>query len=129
MDNAAAVGSRESVGDGGADLSDLLPRQAGRRNALAEGIALEEFGNRVVDTVRGSHIVDLEEIGVSQRGQGLGFAVESFEAGFILGERLGQDFDSHLAVELGILRPPHLTHPTGPNGTENFVSTETITLR
>ncbi len=64
VNDAASVCSRESVGHRGADLSDLLPPQAGRRNTLAQGVAFQKLGDRVVNTVRGSDIVDLEEIRV-----------------------------------------------------------------
>ena len=41
----------------------------------------------------------------------------------------GEDLDRHLAVELGVAGAPHLTHPTGPDGAEDFIPAETITLR
>jgi len=32
-------------------------------------------------------------------------------------------------LELGVARPPHLAHPTGPDGVEDLEAAETVTLR
>ena len=109
-------------------LGHLLPGKPGGSDPLAQGVALEELGDGVVDPVGGAHIVDVEEVGVRQSRQRLGLALEPLEPVLIRGKGLGQDLDRHLTVELGVERPPHLTHPTGPDGAEDFVTTETITL-
>ena len=64
---------------------------------------------------------------MSQRRQRLGLALEALEPVLIRGKGLGQDLDCDLTVEISVECPPHLTHPAGPDGTEDFVPTETIT--
>ena len=59
-----------------------------------------------------------------QRGQDLGFALKAGEPFGIVGEKVGEDFDRHVAVELGVLRAIDLAHPAGPEGGENLVRAE-----
>ena len=66
VDDPAAVRGGETVGHRGADGGHLLPGKPGRSDPLAQGVALEQLGDGVVDSVGGAHIVDIEEVGVGQ---------------------------------------------------------------
>ena len=46
-----------------------------------------------------------------QRGEGLRFALEACEPLGVVRERLGQDFDRDVSVQLGIAGSIHLAHP------------------
>ena len=56
----------------------------------------------------------LRDVGMVQRGEHLRLALEAGEAFGIVGERLGQDFDRDVAIELRVARPIHLSHPASP---------------
>ncbi len=58
---------------------------------------------------------------VVQRGEDLGFSLESPQAFFVLGELVGKDFDRHIPAELPIPGPIDLPHPTFANGLEDLV--------
>ena len=54
--------------------------------------------------------MDLGDVRVIQRGERLGFAREADVAVRVMRERLGQDFDGHVAIELGVARAEDLAH-------------------
>ena len=47
-----------------------------------------------------------------ERREQLGLALEARQPVGVLGEKIRQDLDRHLAVERGVERAPHHTHPT-----------------
>ena len=55
--------------------------------------------------------VDGGDVGVIQRGQQLGLALEAGQAVRVVGEGCRQELDGDLAVEGGIDRLPHTAHP------------------
>ena len=60
-----------------------------------------------------------------QRGQGLGFAREPRQAVGIVRERLGQDLDRDVTVQLGVARTEHLAHAAFADLGRDFVDAET----
>jgi len=54
--------------------------------------------------------VDRCDIRMVERGQHLRFPHESCEPLAVVDHRFGQHFDSHLAFQVGVGRPVHLTH-------------------
>jgi len=72
--------------------------------------------------------MDLEQIGVGERGQCPCFTTKSLDPTRLGSDFIGKDLDRDLTVELGVAGAPHLTHPTGPDGAEDFIPAETITL-
>ena len=55
----------------------------------------------------------MSDVGMIQRGQHLGFALEAGQAVRMLRERGGQNFDGDIAVELGVTRPIDFAHAAG----------------
>ena len=49
-----------------------------------------------------------------ERGKDLRLALESRHALAILRECFGQNLQRHVAIELGVARAPHLSHPARP---------------
>ncbi len=45
-----------------------------------------------------------------QRGEDSCFTLEPGQAFRIIGEQVGQDFEGHISVELGVPSPIHLSH-------------------
>ncbi len=58
---------------------------------------------------------------------GAGLTLEAFPPIGAVRDLWREHLDRDLAVELGVAGPPHLTHPTGPDGGENFVAAEPVT--
>ena len=73
-----------------------------------------------MNTSRFFETVDAADVGVVQRGQDLCLTLKAGEAFGIVGERLRQDFDRDVAVQLRIARPIHFSHPAGPQGGEDL---------
>ena len=65
--------------------------------------------------------VDLGDVRMVQRGEGFGFPLESRQAIRVRGERLRQDLERDVSIELGVARAVHLAHAAGPEGAENLV--------
>jgi hypothetical protein len=59
-----------------------------------------------------------------QRGEDFGFALEPSHPFRVNAERLGQDLDSHIAIESRVARPIDFAHPASPKGGENLVRAE-----
>ena len=68
--------------------------------------------------------VDLRDVGMIQRREHLGLALEPREPFRILGERAGQNLQRDVAVELRIARAVNLAHSARPNGGDHFIRTD-----
>src|SRR5207249_913474 len=55
--------------------------------------------------------VDLRDVGMVQSGQELGFALEARQPLRVAREMQRQDFDGHVAVELGVAATINFPHP------------------
>ncbi len=62
-----------------------------------------------------------------QRGEHFGVALEACHALRVASKSLGQNFDCHIALQLGIARAVDLSHATGADGREDFEVTEFVT--
>ena len=77
---------------------------------LREVVALDQFHHQRGDAVTLFESVGGGDIGMVQRGQGLGFASESRQALGVMGKRVRQDLDRDVTIELGITRPIDFAH-------------------
>jgi hypothetical protein len=90
-------------------------------------LALDQFHDQGLHAARFLQAVNLRDVRMVQRGEGLRLAFESGEALRILCERLRQHLDRHLAPEGGVSGAIDLAHSTGAEGGEDFVGTEADT--
>ena len=70
------------------------------------------------------HAVDDGNVGVMQRRQNLGLALESSEAVGIAGEPGRQYFDRDITLKLRVARPVHLAHSARANGRQYLVDSQ-----
>ena len=66
----------------------------------------------------------MRDVRVVQRRERLGFALESGQPFEIAPERVRQNFDRDVTVELGIARAIHLTHAAGAERRDNLERAE-----
>ncbi len=66
----------------------------------------------------------MRDVGMIQCRQRLRFALEPGDAFRIGRDRLGEDFDGNVPIELRVARAIHLTHPAHTDGSENLVETK-----
>ena len=118
-----AVSDAQAPGDGGHRRRWAVPQDP------AEAFSLEQFGHDVGSIVVDADVMDGEEVGVIEGGGGAGLALEALSPIGAVRDLGGEHFDRDLTVELGVACAPHLTHSPGPDGVEDLVPAETITLR
>ena len=68
--------------------------------------------------------VDVRDVRMVQRGERLCFARETREAFGVARERVGQDFDRDVAIELRIARAIHLAHAACADVRDDFIDAE-----
>ena len=71
--------------------------------------------------------VDVRDVRVIEGRQRLRFACEPRQPVGVAGERVGQDLQRDVAIELGIARAEHLAHPAGADAGDDFVDAEART--
>ena len=71
--------------------------------------------------------VDAGDVRVIQRREGLGFTLEAGEPISVVRERLGQDLDRDVAIQLRVAGPEDLPHAAFADAGDNFVDTQTGT--
>ena len=98
--------------------------QAGGGNAFAEGFAFEEFGDDVVGAVGLADVVDGDDVGMIEGGDGAGFLFEAAEAVGIVGEGGGKDFQGDVAEEAGVAGAVDFAHAAGADEGDDFVGAE-----
>jgi len=105
------------------DLLGVVEHGLGQQRTL-ERFALDQFhGHRALFDA-----VDLRDVGMIQRGQGLGFAIKARQAFRVAGERARKNFDGDVALQLRVVRAIHLTHPTRAERCQDLVLTEFFAL-
>ena len=112
VDDPRPVRSRKAVGNGRADLRRLAPSHRTTHEPLAQGLALEQLGDRVGDAILGAEIVDGEDIRMIEPGDRLGLSLEARDAFRVLSDRCRQHLDRHVPIEPLVARPVDLAHPT-----------------
>ena len=110
-----AIGSASSSGIGAA------------RDALRQIVALDEFHHEGGHAPAFFEAVDRRDVRVIQRREGLRFTLEAREPIRVVRERLGQDLDRDVAIQLRVARPEDLPHAPFADAGDNFVDTETGT--
>ncbi len=111
MGDAFAVGRTERFDEGHGDREKLGERQPLARNDRREGSAPYQLHRDEVNAVDLFHRVDGHDAGVVEGRDRPRLLPESRQSLGVLRERVGQDLDRHLAVELRVDRLPHHTHP------------------
>jgi hypothetical protein len=77
VDDAFVVGGGEAVGELDGEFDGFARREAGGWNAIAEGVAFEEFGDDVVRAVGLADVVDRDNVGMIERGDRAGLLLEA----------------------------------------------------
>ena len=115
-------------GEPARDLEGHVLRLGGGQGSfgepLAQGLPLEELHHGVGDAALAAEVVDGQDVGVGQRGHGLGFPLEPRQGVRIPGQLLGDHLHRHEAVQPRVPRLVHLSHPPRTDGGEDFVRAE-----
>ncbi len=111
VDDSLLVRRLERLGDLPRDGEGLVEGERPALQPLGEVFALDELHDEGADAARLLEAVDRGDVGVLQLGQDLRLALETGEAVGVGGERLGQDLDRDLALQLRVGRAVDDAHP------------------
>jgi hypothetical protein len=103
------------------DGEGVIDRQRAAGDPLRQILAVDEFHHERADVPTLFEAVDLRDVRVIQRGQRLRFPSETRHALRIMRERIGEDFERHVAIESRVARPINLPHAAGTECTNDFV--------
>jgi len=127
VDDPALVGGCQRLGDLQRDLQGLIQGDRAVGDSLVEALTVHQLHDEHVPAVDLFETEKGGDVGVVERGEDLGFALETGVAFIVSDEGPGQDLDGHLAVETGVVRSPHLAHPALSELGENGVLPESFT--
>ena len=111
VDDVRLVGHGECTGDLNRHVDRVVERElVGHRGT--EGAPLDEFHGQEADAVVFVQPVNRGDVGMVERREHLGLALETGQPFGILLEGDWKDLDRHLAVEGGVERLPYHAHAT-----------------
>ena len=93
------------------NLQRLLDRQGTLLEPLGKVLALDQFQDQEPEALVLIESVDRTDVRMIELGQCLGLPFKPGQAFGVLGKRLRQHLDRHLAVQLRIGCPVNITHP------------------
>jgi len=125
MNDALLVRGFECVGDLLGDREGFVEWNRATRNTLRQVVALDQFHHERGDALALFESVDGGDIRMIQRGEDPGFASESRQSLRIARERLRQDLDRHITIELPVPRPIDLAHTAAPEQVGQLEDAET----
>ena len=115
MDDALLVRFLERLGDLPGNRQHGVQREGPSCQALGQIVARHVLHGQESHAVALVDAVDGGNVGVIQRGQHLGLALEAGQALLVAGEHGGQDLDRHVPVQGVVGRPPHRPHAALPD--------------
>jgi hypothetical protein len=122
MDDAAFVGVLDRLGQGLSELGGR-PRGKGSANQSASQAApVHVFQGEIGVAVVTTDLMDLDDIGMLEAGDGLGFGAEAAE-GLGAGVLAGEDhFQGHQPVERDLAGLVNHSHAAAAQNTQDFVA-------
>ena len=124
MDDALLVRRLERLPDLPGDRQSLVDRHRPLRQPFRERLPFDELEHESFDTAGFHEPVDRADVRMVERREKLGFPLEPRQPLGVLRDRLGEDFDREVPVQLGIPGPVDLAHPSRSERRQDFVGTE-----
>src|SRR5262245_31227885 len=106
------------------DWECLVERDRSLRNTVRKRWSLDQLHHEGLDAVTLFKAVNLADVGMVQRGERAGLALEPGQTFAIVCESLRQDFNRDVALELRVPRPIHLPHSALAEQRSDFVRAE-----
>ena len=125
MDDPLFVRRFECLGDLFRDRQRLVAGDRSTEKPIRKILPLDQFHRERADVPGLFEAVNVRDVRVVQRGQRLRFARETRHAPRIIRERIGEDLERHVTIELRIVRAIYLPHAAGTEYTNDFVHAET----
>jgi hypothetical protein len=123
VDDSMVVRRLERLGDLFRDAQCVLERDCAGPQPLREILALDQLHDEGAYVTGFFKAVDIGDVLMVQRCQGLGFACETCDAVRVPRE-IPQDLDRNVSIEPGVPRAIHLAHAARANQRDDFVRAE-----
>jgi hypothetical protein len=115
----------ERLGDLPRDRQRLVEWNRPARDAVSERLALDEFEYERVRLTAVLEPINRTNVRMIERGQHLRLALETCEAVGVERERVGDDLQRDVAIQLGIAGAIDLAHAAGAELADDFVRADT----
>ena len=109
-----AMGVVQGIRQGHHELQHRVRRQRPFAELVLEVAPRHQLADDEGEPLVVSKVIDLEDVGVTQPGNGLRLLGESSHEGRVLGVVGGEHLHRHVAVEGGVVGPEHGRHATAP---------------
>ena len=100
------------VGDLNAEVEKFRDGDGLAGDAMLEGLAFEQFHGDEGAAFEFVDVVNGADVGMVQEGGGAGFAAESFDGLWVMGDVVGKKFEGDVAAETGVFGLVDHTHPS-----------------
>ena len=124
MGDAPLVCRANCVGQRNRDVQQLFERHALRRDELGQRLPLDQLHRQEQDAVLLLDRIDRDDVGMVQRGDGTGLALEPTAALRIGGQRMRENLQRDFAPQLPIVGEEDLAHAAGTDGADDPVVAE-----
>ena len=124
MDDPLLVRRFERLGNLLRDRQRLVERDRAARDPLRQILALDQFHDERAHAAGFLEAVDVRDVRMVQRRERLRFAREPREPIGIVRERVGQDLERDVAIQLRVAGAIHLAHAAFADLGGDFVDAE-----
>ena len=114
MNDSFGMRGIEGVGDFDADIEQAFQFHRAIADAVLQGNALEKFHGDEGFAVVVADVVNGADVGMVQRGCGLGFALKAGEGLRVAGDIVGEKLESDEAVQAAVFRLVDNAHTAAP---------------
>src|SRR5713226_4785861 len=127
MDDPLLVRRLEGLRDLAGDGHRLVDRDRSTGDPLRQILALDEFHHERGDATAFFEAMNTADVRVIQRRERFRFTLKAGDPLGVRDERVRQDLDRHVAIQLRVARFIDLAHAAGPKGREDLVWAESGT--
>jgi len=124
VDDPLLVRRLERLGDLPGDRQRIGERHRPARDEDRQVVPVDQLHDQGPHAPRLLEAVDLRDVRMVERRQRLRFAHQPAEALRLVRELLGEDLDGDVALQPRVAGAPDLSHPAGPEGTDQLVDAE-----
>ena len=124
MDHPVLMGFLQALADLDPVLQHLFGREWSLGEAVGQGLAFEVFHDQEIGPVLVADVMQRADVGVIQRRNSAGFALEALPGIKIGGKMRRQDLDRDGAIQARVPGAIHLAHAASAQRRLNFIGPE-----
>ena len=124
MNHAATMCAIKSVCDFCSDTKQMLQRKRAFAQARTQRLAFQIFHDQEADSVLLADIIELADVGVIERRNSAGFALEPLFGVVLVGEMLRKNLDRDRSFKPGVAGAVDFAHAAGTDRRADLVGAE-----